>query len=255
MDEIASIRAFIRRHQQDCSSQKKAWACGTVLRHDALPVVHDLNFLRLEGECALSVGEICTAADEAMSGSASTHRQILVEHETLGRELAPRFEELGWKADRVVIMVRTRGPDLSIDTSDVVEVREPEIWPQRERLLRTYEWCDDETAAQMHAAYRIWMQASSGRDLAIRRNGVPVSFAMLLSDGEVAQIEDVATLEPWRNQGLSRAIVTRAAELAYAEGCRTVFLMADEDDWPKQLYERLGFEVVGRSYYFLKVNS
>ena len=44
-----------------------------------------------------------------------------------------------------------------------------------------------------------------------------------------------------------------AAETATREDPdATVFLIADENDWPKKFYERLGFETVGRMYTFLK---
>jgi hypothetical protein len=40
--------------------------------------------------------------------------------------------------------------------------------------------------------------------------------------------------------------VLRAAGEARAEGADLVFLVADGDDWPKELYRKLGFDTVGR---------
>jgi hypothetical protein len=34
-----------------------------------------------------------------------------------------------------------------------------------------------------------------------------------------------------------------------------VFLIADENDWPKVLYEKMGFETVGRRIQLLKTNQ
>ena len=67
-----------------------------------------------------------------------------------------------------------------------------------------------------------------------------------------AQIEDVGTLGGYRGRGLARAVVLRALAEAGAAGCDLVFLEADEDDWPKELYRRLGFEPIGRIFAFLR---
>jgi hypothetical protein len=44
----------------------------------------------------------------------------------------------------------------------------------------------------------------------------------------------------------------RAVEEALAAGHELVFLVADDDDWPKDLYARLGFETIGRTWSFLR---
>ena len=78
-----------------------------------------------------------------------------------------------------------------------------------------------------------------------------ISFALLFSDGTTGWVEDVATLEPYRRQGLSRAVVTKALEESRARHDFT-FLIADDRDWPKHFYSQLGFDILGRHYYFLK---
>jgi hypothetical protein len=40
--------------------------------------------------------------------------------------------------------------------------------------------------------------------------------------------------------------VLRAAAEARSSGADLVFLVADADDWPKELYGRLGFDTIGR---------
>jgi GAF domain-containing protein len=46
-------------------------------------------------------------------------------------------------------------------------------------------------------------------------------------------------------------VITKAAEQARADGNDLVFLLAEEDDWPKELYAKLGFDVVGRVTWFV----
>jgi predicted GNAT family acetyltransferase len=73
-----------------------------------------------------------------------------------------------------------------------------------------------------------------------------VSWADLYVAQGVGQVEDVATKEEHRGKGYASAVVLRAAEEARAEGADLVFLVADGDDWPKELYGKLGFDTVGR---------
>ena len=66
------------------------------------------------------------------------------------------------------------------------------------------------------------------------------------------QVENVATLPEYRKRGLARALVLRAAAESQAAGNDLTFLVADADDWPQHMYEKLGFEAVGRCARFLK---
>ena len=76
-------------------------------------------------------------------------------------------------------------------------------------------------------------------------DGGIASYAGLYLDGTVGQIEDVATLPTYRDRGLARAVVLRAVAEARQAGAELVFLVAAEEDWPKELYRRLGFDAIG----------
>ena len=77
---------------------------------------------------------------------------------------------------------------------------------------------------------------------------------MYLYEG-AAQVEDVNTLEAFRNRGAGRAVVLAAIAEARAAGADLVWLLADADDWPQHLYAKLGFERVGGAWQFTKVAS
>jgi ribosomal protein S18 acetylase RimI-like enzyme len=81
-------------------------------------------------------------------------------------------------------------------------------------------------------------------------DGQLTAISKLRSDGRTAQVEDVYTAPEARGRGFASALVTRAAELARANGDDLVFIVADDDDWPKVLYGRLGFRSVGRVWQF-----
>jgi ribosomal protein S18 acetylase RimI-like enzyme len=85
--------------------------------------------------------------------------------------------------------------------------------------------------------------ATDGRDAAT---------ATAYHDGVTAFIADVATVHEARGRGLARAVLGVAVERVRAAGCDVVGLTADADDWPRQLYRKLGFAVVGQVWSFLR---
>ena len=82
---------------------------------------------------------------------------------------------------------------------------------------------------------------------------LPVSSCELYSRGGVGQVEDVVTLEEHRGHGLASAAVLAAVRASVDEGNTLTFLLADADDWPYLLYERLGFETTGRRWRFQRL--
>jgi GNAT superfamily N-acetyltransferase len=83
-------------------------------------------------------------------------------------------------------------------------------------------------------------------------DGVDAAVTTLYSDGLTAQVDDVATLRGYRRRGLARATLTAAVDAALEMGPELVFIVADDDDWPKDLYGRLGFDPIGRAWSFTR---
>jgi GNAT superfamily N-acetyltransferase len=85
--------------------------------------------------------------------------------------------------------------------------------------------------------------------------GEPAGLCELHRDATDAMVENVFTLERARGHGVARSVVLRAIEVARDEGAGHVFIVTDDDDWPKELYARLGFDRIGRELVFTKVAS
>ena len=134
-----------------------------------------------------------------------------MDDDRLGTELAAGFDELGWECGRWVYMVLSRPPDRRVDTGEVTEPGLELVRRGRDQAARGADWYDDKGIVEQIRRYHFrLLETARGRDFAIVRDGVAVSFACLYSDGSTAQIEDVGTLEGYRGQGLSRAVVQRA---------------------------------------------
>jgi len=102
---------------------------------------------------------------------------------------------------------------------------------------------------QLFAGKHVIGRSMDVRFFAVKVDGEVVSYTDLYQDGPEAQVEDVGTLHEYRGRGYATAVVLAAIHAARERGAEFVFLVADYEDWPKELYRRLGFDELG---YYLK---
>jgi predicted GNAT family acetyltransferase len=86
----------------------------------------------------------------------------------------------------------------------------------------------------------------------VRDGADVVAWARLWTRGAEAQVEDVVCLAEHRGRGYGRAVVAAATRTALDEGAELLFIVADAEDWPRGLYERLGYAPAGRLGVYLR---
>jgi ribosomal protein S18 acetylase RimI-like enzyme len=225
---------------------------GAVLVHTRLNRVHDLNFLRAEDPGDATAEELAAEAERVQGAAGIGHRRVNVRGEDKQKRFEPQFVELGWERQRFVLMVQRRGPDRPAD-HEVREVDEPTLRPVWAEAIRNEPHGKDETLVQQILEHRRDVgQAIPTQYFAAEADGRLVAHAELYSEGGVGQVENVFTLPDYRGRGLARSLVLRGVAESHAAGNDLTFLVADADDWPQRLYEKLGFETVGRYARFLK---
>ena len=149
------------------------------------------------------------------------------------------FEAKGWKALRVLWMRHEAplpaGPDVSVEEVPYDSVHDLRVaWHQED--------FPDEDPAGYHAQAREVALRRNAQVLAVRESGVPVAFAQLERDGAAAEITQVYVDPGHRGGGRGTAMTSAAIEAA--GGVRDLWISADADDRPKELYARLGFRPV-----------
>ena len=112
--------------------------------------------------------------------------------------------------------------------------QDPEVWRQLGDRVQTVQRAADATYLAVRAESRVIARA----DLYLR--------------GGTAQVEEVLTDPGHRGQGHASTLVHHALHLARRRGAEVVFLLADADDWPQQLYQRLGFTDTARTSQFAR---
>jgi ribosomal protein S18 acetylase RimI-like enzyme len=234
-------------------SRSEPFRFGTAVLTPERPLRYDSNYLLVEDVPAhVTAQELAAEAERVQSAARLPHRLLLFRDAGLGERFAPELEGAGWRYERHVLMAHRRPSERAADTSLVTEVTADVIRPARESQIRSYPWGTAEVAEQLLAA-KAHIPVET-RFFAVLLNGAVASYSDLYLDGDIGQVEDVATLPEHRGRGYASAIVLRAVEEARAAGAGLVFLVADAEDWPKELYRRLGFDEIGENAKFVKTD-
>jgi RimJ/RimL family protein N-acetyltransferase/predicted GNAT family acetyltransferase len=241
-DMLDRIRHFAQTLENRVAARHVSLPHGTGLYVDALAHVYDCNGVRIE--TGGSAGELAAEIDEAMVSF--LHRRAHVYGEQA--DLVAGFRELGWSSATHLVMARRRPADRAADTTMVEEVPFERLVAARRLVTLREPWGDELLAEQLDEAKRRVAAAVPTRYFAALVEGEIAAYCELRGDGQVAQIEDVDSLEEFRGRGLGRAVVQRAID--EARGHDVVFLEAFANDWPRELYAKLGFDVVGERQVF-----
>jgi ribosomal protein S18 acetylase RimI-like enzyme len=249
MDELERALAFIREIRRRCAERAVPFRFGTAFFNETLNRVYDLNFLQVDVDA--SAHELAAEAERVQAGLGH-HRKLKIDDQAVGGRLETDFRTLGWTVERHLVMPHLGAvPDVDISLVDEVDrlALEP-VWAESIRSEPFGK--DEEVVGQLVDHKRVVADAVPTRYFAAVLEGAPVSYCELYSDGHTAQIEAVMTLEPYRRRGFGKAVVTKALAEARAADNSLVFLVADADDWPRELYGKLGFKSVGLKYELLR---
>lgn len=252
-DPLERIEAFDRDLEERLSTRTERSRFGTAYFHEGFPRRWDSNFVwtdpRLEG---VEAQELAEDADDVLGGAGLQHRVIWVADAEQGERLAPGFAGLGYVVDRNVVMLHAREPDRwTDDRAEEVDLDSAKtMW--RAAHLQEPDVIEPADAQMLADFLDVLVERADARFFGVRVDGDVVAGAQLMVLDDVAQIEDVVTLEAHRGRGFARAAVLAAVRAAREDGTGLVYLGADDEDWPKHLYAKLGFDEVGRTYDFVK---
>lgn len=251
VDELARLFALERRLLERLSTGIEPFEHGTAFLDAEFRERYDSNVLLGDGPLeGVPAAALVDAADRILGAAGYEHREVLVRGERQGERLAPGFVQRGYVVEPCVVMAHRHDPDRAPDLV-TEECSFEEVRPLRLEVNRREPWASSEQVVRMLADYHRKLERVIGaRFFAVRVEGALAGACDLYVDGPDAQVEDVDTLLEHRNRGVARAVVLRAVRAAREAGARHVFIVADASDWPKDLYARLGFEPIGRTWQF-----
>ena len=248
--ELAQILRFLRATEEAVCDSVQPTAHGAAMLTPSLPLVWQLNSIHVDDENA-RVEALVREAEEVQG--AFSHRKLVVHDEALGARLAPRLEAMGWNMFRLLVMVQRRPAERRVPPGAGGEISRAEGAAALAAFRREqpFGW-QEEAVRQLGAMDERYGGALEAHDFG-SPPGEPACACRLYSDGELAQIDEVGTVEARRRRGHASAAVLAASGHAAAAGRRPIFLLTDANDWPQQLYRRLGFDAIGSVHEFLKL--
>jgi ribosomal protein S18 acetylase RimI-like enzyme len=247
--ELARAWAFECAIQDRAAGARREFEFGTALFDDSLRRVYDANFVRFERGFDELTGDVVEQAVDLLQAGLA-HRKLMIPDEPAGARVGAELAERGWRHYTLVTMAyrgtRERPPGSRAEQVDPRVLR-----GAREEAL--VDGTRDAEARRQIVAYTERMAlAGSARLYAAWDEGEVAAFCALFQEDEVGQIEEVTTVERHRRRGLGGAVVEAALAASLADGAELTFIVADEGDWPKDWYARLGFETVGRRHEMLR---
>jgi GNAT superfamily N-acetyltransferase len=245
-DPATRARAWHQAAQAAICDVIEPWAHGTIARATRYPGYWDYSVVRVEGDAGCGVEALESFADEALGGLA--HRRVDFELAAVAEPLRAGFEARGWLAMRLSWMrheaARPPFADPRVEEVHYDAVNDLRIAWHREDF-------PDQDATGYFAQAREVAEIRGARVLALHEGARPVAFVQFVADGAQAEITHVYVHPEHRGGGRGTAI-TRAA-IAAAGGAHDLWICADDEDRPKNLYARLGFRPVLTSMQFTRL--
>jgi len=251
-DQIARALAFKRERvigAAEIAEPVPGVPGALALSSPSLSLVWELNLmLGPPAEHANGIGQLFDACEHVQRAQGLSHRKLRIPELRAGDDLAliAEAKRLGWRVDRELVMVRRRRSDRTPRVGAVQELDQALVAEAADRFLRRESHGHGPTARrQLVAQYERWeASAPSAWRLGVVKGGRAVAWCRVYDDGQTTEIDDVSVLHERRGRGLGRMLMEGA--LTRVPRDRLLFLCADPDDWPQQLYRRLGFDVVGQ---------
>jgi GNAT superfamily N-acetyltransferase len=220
---------------------------------------YDRNLLWAVGDAGgLSATQLDGHAERLLGGHDMPHRRLLLEPPAEAR-LHGELVSRGYNASRHLFQVHTgvaTTPD-AVPGVEVVEVGVEAVLTANDRYLQTDRDTpygrDARTRRHLLEHHRSYGPAGAQeRRFAVCDGEDVVAWARLWTRGAEAQVEDVVCLADHRGRGYGRAVVAAATRAALAADPELLFIVADADDWPAQLYTRLGYATAGALGVYLR---
>jgi ribosomal protein S18 acetylase RimI-like enzyme len=246
-------------------TRRTGWGFVTV--DPRFPLVWDANNAAvIESRPRLSVGEIAEALLPELHTAGARYEHVefwetSVENPAL-RELRQRGART--RPDLVMVLPEDHAQSESHfepvlrGNARAVEVREVEqpaeaFWPWFRSSLNEFGVeLSSEVLDQMVARTREVFVPAGLRWFLGFIDGEMAGYTSYLSLGGVGYVDNVVTMPAFRGRGVGTATVAQALDASHDSGDRCMFLLTEEGNSARRVYERLGFGVVTKVESFTR---
>lgn len=244
--EVMAAFELERLMHRAASTRFERTRSGFVCANPELPMVWDASRVQIEpdGEPPSLERVLELAPMPEAWYPELRHREVYIAQSEEGRELAWSLAKSGWKLNEQTLMV-CRVPPRQVPHS--AKRLEGAAMRRLKGRLGVEQGLPPDSIAQFDRYDELRARAAARLTYAGCEGKTPLAIADMYLRGDIAVIEDVATLRSGRRKGLATAAVLGATAAALRLSARAVYLFADPD-LAKALYEPLGFERIGGAY-------
>lgn len=220
--------------------------CGFVCANPELPMVWDASRVQVEPDARMPTVDQALALADLPSAwhPGLRHREAFVAGSDEGRELAYSLARHGWKVTEQWLMICRTAPRSVPATAGRLEGAAMRRLKGR---LSVEQGLPPASVAQFDRYDDLRARAAARFTFGGFVKGTAMSLADTYLRGDIAVIEDVATLGRARRLGLASAAVRAATAASLRLSARAVYLFA-APDVARGLYEPLGFERIGGAW-------
>ncbi|MDQ4095714.1 MAG: GNAT family N-acetyltransferase, partial [Actinomycetota bacterium] len=246
-DEFRRTVEFEKATAAAASTRHEDVGVGTLYVNSHLPGVWDRNFIRLDERArGSSASDLAALADDLLRSAGAEHRKIFATPPDIDEDTLEEFDDLGWNRTDLATMAHRDRSKLRV-RNGVVELDVVSYIPFQSACVDAFPASDPKVKDQLVSLVPLMADHARARFFAVKDGDDIVSGCHLYSDGDVAQVEDVMTLEPYRKRGYAAAVVSRATREAIAARHSLVFLIVEQEGGARRLYEKLGFDTIGKT--------
>jgi len=171
------------------------------------------------------------------------HRTAFISHSDERREMAWSLAREGWNVTELWLMICRVAPKPPASARRV----EGAAMRRLKGRLGVEHGLPPDGVAQFDRYDDLRARAAAHFAFGGYEQGRPQSLASMFLRGDIAALEDVATLPRARGRGLGRAAVMGATAAALRLSARAVYLFA-EPAVARRFYEPMGFEQIGAAW-------
>jgi GNAT superfamily N-acetyltransferase len=245
-DEVLAAFELERLMHRAAATRFERVPSGFVCANAGLPMVWDASRVQVEPDCdPPTLDELRELAElPAAWHPELLHREVFLAHNGKNRELAHSLGRDGWQVNELWLMI-CRLPPVRVPANArplggaAMRRLKGRLGVEQGLPAGSVEQFDRYDELRAQAAARL---AFGGFD-----GDLPMAMADMYLRGDIAVIEDVATLKRARRRGLARAAVLGATAQALRVSARAVYLFA-APEVARGFYEPLEFDQIGRAW-------
>jgi GNAT superfamily N-acetyltransferase len=221
---------------------------GRVILQPEFPHVYDANVVRRARLRPEGLDAALERLAAPLVAIGARHLQLTLDGADVPDAVAPCLRARGFERERLLAMVLDGPPEREATPGVALRaVPDERGWDDfsdaMDRMNREEPWYARGVSLEIVGSLRRKCERGRVQVFVATLDGRAAGVVGLAEHRGAAAIFSVGTFPELRRRGVGRSLVLGAVDRARARGADLIYLVARADDWPREMYARLGFRV------------